>query len=268
MNRPVSSQSLRHVALTMALVATGVANAGVGPAGTLGSGGGMENVAYGDAGNVFQLEPMLFVQGLGGHADDPVSVATLNPLLEYSFAVSGEGTDLMTVDYRVRNTSASESFNDLRLMVFTNPDGDSINYLDVLSETWGAAAAGDPVRREGRAFTDPTDTLLADFQLNNNLTEGFDALCQGASGCDATVGLQWDAALLGPGETFLVRLGLSDSGKHLSSRWIDAVAVDSANTVLTLSGVSSIVAVPVPAAAWLFVSGMAMLGRAARRRQS
>ncbi len=261
------SPCLRNAALAVLMASAGAAPAAVGPAGSLTPGGGLANATYGDAGNVFQLEPMLFVQGLGS-ADDPDSVVALNSLLQYSFAISGEGSDLLTLDYRIKNTSVTESFNDLRFMVFANPDGDSVNFLDLVTEKWGAQLPGDPSRREGRAFINPIDTVLSSFQQNNNLTEGFDADCLSGPGCDATVGLQWNALALGPGETFLIRFGLSDKGLSLSSRSIDVLAVDSANTVLTLSGISSIVPVPVPPAAWLFGAGLALLSSVKRRRVS
>ena len=253
----------RGLVLAVCLGAMLNSHAAVGPAGAIGAGGAMDNIAYGAAGNVFQLQPMLFVQGLG-NANDPQSVVGLNAGLQYSFSVAGEGSSLMTIDYVIRNVSASDSFSDLRFMLFSNPDGDSINFLDRVGETWGAADIGDPTRREAREFVDPSATLLSAFQVNGNLSEGTDA-CLGGAGCDATVGLQWDAATLAPGERFLIRIGLSDDGQHLSSRFIDVLAVDSPDTSLTLSGVSSVAAVPVPMSGLLLGSGLLALLRRGRR---
>jgi len=259
-----TSTRLCRLALASALVVAGAAQAAimtpVDPA----------TVAdYGKGGNVFDLTPSLFVQGLG-NADDPVSVAALNADLQFAApVVSGWGSNLLTIDYRLHNAGSS-SFGPLRFMVSTNPDGDSVEYLDMLSQTWGAAAAGDPTLREGRAFTDnPFDTITARFRSTNQLNEGLsalDAACTLPAGCDAVIGLQWDAPTLGPGETFRIVVGLSDNGQHLSSRWVDATAVNSVDTVLTLSGVSSIVPVPEPATVAMLAAGLAMLGIAARRR--
>ena len=264
MNATKTKTLTRALGLALGLGAMVGAHAAVGPAGTTGATGAMDNIAYGGAGNVFQLQPLLFVQGLG-NANDPGSVVTLNPLLNYSFSVAGAGSSLMTIDYRITNTSTTQSFNDLRFMLFTNPDGDSVNFLDTVKETWGAALPGDPVRREAREFSNPAATLMSAFQVNGNLTEGTDSCLTGA-GCDATAGLQWNAASLGPQESFLVRIGLSDDGQHVSSRFLDVVSVADANTVLTLSGVSSISSVPVPFSGLLLGSALAGLMAAGRRR--
>ena len=265
MNNSRIEAIIRKVALVAAVGVASAAHAAVGPALATSSNGGMDNIGYGAGGNIFQLQPMLFVQGLG-NANDPGSIVTLNPLLEYSFAVAGAGTSLMTIDYHITNTSTTDSFNQLHFMLFANPDGDSVNFSDRVAETWGAQGAGDPDRREGREFVDPSDTLMSKFQVNSNLTEAFD-FCLSNAGCDATVGLQWNAAVLGPQESLLVRIGLSDDGQHLSSRFLDIIAVNTANTTLTLSGVSSITAVPVPLSGLLFGAGLVALGAGVRRRR-
>lgn len=265
-SRRGTSHVLRPLALALGLLAAGSALAAVGPAGGSTSGGGMNDIPYGNTGNIFELSPQLFVQGLGSAAN-PESVVALNPALSYSFGVSGAGTGHMTIDYRIHNGSAAETFNQLRFALFINPDGDQVNFLDTLQETWGAAAAGDPDRREGRAFTNPADTIVSSFQLNGNLTDGLRAECLAAAGgCDATAALQWNAASLSPGETFLIRIGLADDGSHLSSRWLEAHSVEDPSTVLTFSGVASVTAVPLPGTALLMAPVAVALGRARRRR--
>lgn len=264
--------TLAHLGLASALVASllggGSAHAVVGPPATSTPGGSMANIAYGNGGDIFQLEPMLFVLGLGS-ADNALTVANRHAALQYSFSVSGQNTGLMTIEYRLRNTSAIESFNQLRFMVYANPDG-APDLADVLSETWGLAAAGDPALREGRAFINPVSGINVGFGLNNTLSEGpqpLDAACLAAPGCDATVGLQWNAATLAPGETLRLRLGLSDNGQSLSGRFLRIGSASDPGTVLTFSGQSAIVAVPEPGMAWMLAAGLAGLGFVAQRRR-
>jgi hypothetical protein len=263
-----SSLRQRRLLLGACLVAAGAAQAAVGPPlSPPGPGGGMTDIPYGTSGNVYQLEPLLFVQGLGA-PNNPLAVAALNPSLAYSFSVSGAGTSWMKIDYRIRNLSGGDVFNQLRFVLFANPDGGgNADFLsDVLQETWGGALAGDPVLREGRDFN-PVDTIVDHFKTGGNLTAGHDPNCLASPGCDATLGLQWNAATLGPGETFRVLVGLSDDGQHLSWRYLDVIYSTDPATHLTVSGVSSIVPVPEPGSAWMLAAGLAAVGAARRLRR-
>lgn len=263
--RRARATALSLAAMAALLCAQG-AQAVVSAPGAASVGDQMADITYGNGGNIYQLEPMLSVLGLG-NAGDPGTVAGRNAALQYSFSVSGQNTNLLTIDYQVRNTSASDSFSQLRFLVFANPDG-APDLADVLGQTWGPAGTGDAALREGRAFVNPVTGIKADFGLNGTLNEGvlpLDAACTSAAGCDATVGLQWNALALAPGETFRVRLGLSDNGQTLSGRFLTATSVTDPTTVLTLSGQGSIVAVPEPGAAWMLAAGLAGLALLRRR---
>lgn len=252
------------IACTLGLPA---ARAAVGPGSGPDLEGGFSDIGYGLAGNVFQLTPRLFINGLGAPGG-PASVTTLNDALDFDVSMAGTGTGLMTVDYRITNSSSTESFAQLRFMVFANPDGEQLNYLDRVSETWGAAVAGDPVRREVHAATtDPFDSVLGRFAVNANLTDGApDAACLAPAGCDAVMGLQWNAATLGPQESLLVRLALSDDGRTLSGRSLSFAGVGAAGTTLTVSGFSQVSAVPEPATWAMALAGLAVVARLAGRR--
>jgi hypothetical protein len=230
--------------------------------------GDLANLSYGSTGNVFDFHPFLYVQGLSS-ADSPPSVTALNPALSFGYSVSGLGTDLATVTYTVHNGSASSSFDKLRFWVVVNPDGDQNNFLDRVTQNWGAATLTGPVAREAQAFDfDPFNSITSRAIANNGLTDSApSAVCAAVAGCDAVMAMQWNADHLLAGQNFTIRVGLSDDGRTLSSRSLTAHAVDNLATNLTLSGFSTVAAIPEPSSWALFVAGIAGISSLASRRR-
>ena len=117
--------------------------------------GALNEPAYGPggAGFAYEMLPFLAIKGLGTPAL-PTSVVALNPALSFDYEISGAGTSLMTVEYTITNKSLTESFSDVSFWVIANPDGDQVDFLDRVTEAWGAAAPKDPVRRQTGQFDD------------------------------------------------------------------------------------------------------------------
>lgn len=259
-------RSLRRTLALAAAALAGAAQADVTAPVPPSASGDFVNIAYGNGGDIYELQPYLYVNGLGG-ASAAATVAARNTALSFSFTSFSLDARMLVLQYTLSNLSTVESFDQIRFMVWANPDGDPFVYADTVSEKWGAALAGDPVRRESMALG--VDNIPSGFVLNNNLTDGAPAGdCASAAGCDATFALQWNTPTLAPMTRFVVQLGLSDDGRALSSRYLTATAVNTPDTVLTFSGTGVVTAVPEPSAWALLLCGLIGLHGWARRRQT
>lgn len=262
---------LAATGLGLALLLNPAAQASVSAPATTLANGEMSDIAYGATGNVFQLTPVLFVPGLGS-ANLPSEVAKLTPSLDFSFRVAPgtANSSMLVVDYIIRNISAAESFNNLRFTAVANPDGDPVDYLDQFTETWGPATAQGPVARETRSFDyDPALALLSKTLETGGLQDStIESSCASASGCDGVFGLQWNISALNPGDTLTISLGLSDNGSTLSSRFLQAMSTQAAQTQLTFSGMAVTAPVPEPASSALWMGGLAAMAALQWRRRS
>ncbi len=235
--------------------------------------GSLDDASYGTTGNLFELVPFLFVNGLG-KPSLPTEVVVLNPGLTYSAPVlSGFGTGLATVEYRITNVTDPiknpETFSDLRFLAYANPDGNP-DFIDTVKVVPGSGLSTDPAVFEVRDYftEDALDTIVARFVKNKAISGGVDAVCLSSAGCDAQFAMQWNAATLAPGESFVIRIGLSDTGASLSSAYLQALSTTNATTQLTFSGTGQVMAVPEPSTWVLLMAGLGAVAWCARGQRA
>jgi hypothetical protein len=243
--------------------------------------GDFTDIRYGPGGlgTVFQLNALLYVDEVSSTAQIVEQLTTFTKLKvdTTAFGPVGLGTGLAEFDYRVTNVDTNPQSN-LRFMTVFGIDGNPTTLFESVAETWGAKLASDPSRRETLAWDGvPGPSSLNNLWISSNGAaspegSGVPPACVAASVCDTFVGLQWDVPVLNPGESFLVRVGLSDDGQHLSSRFLTVTAdpTGGISNALTVSGSIEITPVPEPSSLGLLVAGLiavTLIGIARHRRR-
>lgn len=230
--------------------------------------GEFENINYGTEG-VTSGSATLGISELGGTLPPGQQVLGV-PELSYSYSVSGLGTGLATIEYVITNSlSSAKTWTNLSFNFFAQVDGNATTFIDAISETWGAKQAGDPDKRQSQNWDLSSENSLSNVWSKTGgapAGEGTAVSPACATGCDAELALQWNLAALNPGESFIVRVGLSDNGQHLSSRYFTTTGAGLAES-LTISGTASVVAVPEPQAWAMLAAGVGLMGAVARRQR-
>jgi hypothetical protein len=230
--------------------------------------GELDDVNYGTQG-IADGKVTLGISELGGTLPPEQQVLGV-PELSYSYSLSGLGSGLLTIEYVITNAASSlKTWTNLSFSFFAQVDGEQTNFIDAVGETWGAKQAGDPDKRQSQAWDGTSEGSLSNTWSKPGgapAGEGTAVSPACATGCDAELALQWSLAALNPGESFIVRVGLSDDGQHLSSRYFTTTGAGLAET-LTISGTASVVAVPEPQTWAMLLAGVGAMGAIARRQR-
>jgi len=235
----------------LALLPAASTLAAVSVGGNLGN-GQFDSLSYGTTGTG-SLDALLFVGDFAGTTNikTQVSGTPLGPFIPPSV---GGSASFATITFLITNSSPSFTFSDLRFMVDVQADG-SGTFQDKPQAVWGPKVNGAPDHYQIVDFG-VDGPLTTKMVANNGLSDSVSASCTGVASCDVDLGLEWDLAKLGPGETWSITVGLSDDGQTLSSRYLRATSADSAGTELIFSGIA---AIPEPAPFAILIAGLGLL---------
>ena len=229
---------------------------------------GSFELAYGDgdgSGTAF-VTPYLFASGSGNAATASGYAGGAQLGYSYSYSFAGAAPSVFEVDYTITNnrnaTDPIPNATDLRLLIDVLAYGSAAAITtDIPSSQWDPARPGDPSARQIQDAN--VDTFGAILPATNALSNGADNCA--AAGCTTDLGLEWDLPLLGPGQSWNVKLLLVDDPALVSGgRYLRADSVDVPGNVL-IAGAPVLSAVPEPDPWSLLAVGTLSLGLLRRR---
>lgn len=119
----------------------------------------------------------------------------------------------------------------------------------------------------GDAANSSPNEAVNNYYATADDTSAIYAGTDGNWGAQARLGVPFGTTQLGSGELNMYFLGSDESGMGVDMYQAGTWALNLATGALTFSSLEDTPEVPVPAAAWLLVSGLAGLGTVARRRK-
>jgi len=226
--------------------------------------GSFSPIAYGDGSAGAFVTPFLFTGDLGGNAL-PAKQYVTGAGIDYGYSVTGSGTSHVDLFYHFANTRSPVSLfpnvTDARFMLDVIAAGSgAFTPSDHPSQSWPAKAAGDPDKRQASdTFANPLTTFIG---TNNTLNDGSNTC---GPSCTTDLALEWDLALLKPGESWDIHVTLLDSALNVTGgRFLRADSLDVAGNLLIV-GNPTIAAIPEPEIYSLFAAGLALLEFRRRR---
>lgn len=210
-----------------------------------------------------RIDPVLYVDsnetfGPGALATvfAPPDTVTGATGLDYSYSFTGAGTGALEMTYAIGNQTGI-TWTGLRF--FVDVSGDPFDdLLEIPVIEVGTTDSGDPVGWGADDF------VAGDLFLNDILSAAKldgENHCAGAA-CAAEGGLQWDLDALPNGQTWLVRVRLSDDGSTLGKVVLRMQLANGLGTALdgqVLSVSGSAVVVPLPGALLLMLGALSTL---------
>jgi hypothetical protein len=216
------------------------------------------DITYGDGSGEAFISPLLFATDFGN--TQPAKTQVTGAGIDYSYSFSGSGTSTVELDYTFtstrKSTDAFPNVSGLRFML------DAIAYgsnafvtTDQASQSWPAAIAGDPDKRQ---IQDLNIGALKSLLISNNgigINDGANNCAP--AGCTTNFGLEWDLATLAPGQTWNIKVKLVDDPALVNGgRFLRADSVDVVGNTLVVGNPTL---VPEPITWMMLLVGFALL---------